>query len=76
MVVFSASLLRDIGVSVELHNVDTIYLLNHEDCGAYGDMDFTAVDEINQHKNDLEDARKIILDKFPNVEVKLYFGHL
>ena len=57
---FSGSLLRDIEVSVKLHQVSTIYLVNHEDCGAYGSMDFSTRDkEIAQHKKDLEDAKKL-----------------
>lgn len=74
---FPESLLRDIEVSVKLHQVSTIYLVNHEDCGAYGSIDFSTRDkEIAQHKKDLEDAKRIILEKFSVKDVKLYFAEL
>jgi hypothetical protein len=70
-------LLRDTQVSVKLHEADTIYLVNHEDCGAYGDMDFSSRDEeIEQHYKDLRKAREIILENFPDKTVKLYFFEL
>ncbi|MFH0856733.1 MAG: hypothetical protein V1860_02445, partial [bacterium] len=39
------SVMRDTQVSAELHKVETVYLLNHETCGAYGGMNFPSRDE-------------------------------
>jgi len=56
---FLGSLLRDIEVSVKLHKVNTIFLLNHEDCGAYQDINFNSrQEELKQHKKDLRYTKK------------------
>ncbi len=60
-----------------MHNAEIIYLLNHEDCGAYSGMNFSFRDEeLSQHKKDLAGAKEIILQKFPGKKVKLYFAEL
>jgi hypothetical protein len=70
-------LLRDAEVSAKLHDAKFIYLVNHEDCGAYGDMNFSSrEEELEQHYKDLRAAKEIILENFPDKEVKLYFGEL
>lgn len=71
------SILRDAGVSAELHKVEKVYLLNHETCGAYGSMNFSSRDEeSHQHYADLHEAREIILKEFPHLKVNLYFAEL
>lgn len=61
---FRKSLLRDIEVSINLHEIITLYLINHEDCGGYQDLEFdTKEEEINQHKDDLEETKKILKKK-------------
>ena len=74
---FKASLLRDSEVSTKLHNCSFIYLVNHEDCGAYGSMEFSNRDEeLDQHKSDLLEAKRILSENFPGTEVEIYFGYL
>lgn len=74
---FDFSLLRDAEVSAKLHSAKIIYLLNHEDCGAYSGMNFaTREEELEQHYNDLMIAKKIILARFPEAEIRLYFAEL
>lgn len=74
---FDFSLLRDVEVSVKLHSAKIIYLLNHEDCGAYSGMNFaTREEELEQHYNDLAIAKKIISARFPEAEIRLYFAEL
>ena len=74
---FFKSILRDSAVSAKLHEADTIYLLNHEDCGAYGSMSFASrEEEFAQHEADLAAAKKIILKKFPDKKVELFFAEL
>jgi carbonic anhydrase len=73
------TLLRDIGVSVNLHKAKTIYLINHEDCGAYASLAFkTRDEELDQHYKDLRAAQKILMDKFyyPGIQVALRFAEL
>ncbi len=74
---YNECLLRDCEVSAKLHEARTIFLVNHEDCGAYAEVNFSSrEEEIAYHYNDLKIAREIILEKFPNKEVKLYFAEL
>lgn len=71
------SLIRDLAVSVQLHSVKNIYLINHEDCGAYADFKFASrTAELKQHSDDLKVAVKLIKKEFPGVGVKLYFAEL
>lgn len=70
-------LLRDGLVSVKLHEAKTIYLVNHEDCGAYSEFNFSSrEEELKQHYHDLKEAKKTILENFPGKDIKLYFGEL
>ncbi len=71
------ALLRDLRVSVELHQVKTICLIAHEDCGAYRGFQFRSKeDERRQHRDDLQEARRLILQEFPRLDVALYFAEL
>ena len=74
---FENSLLRDIRVSVELHSAGTVYLVHHEDCGAYGAIVFETRDaEIEQNYSDLRAARDLLQREFPGVNVELRFAEL
>ena len=74
---FCECLFRDSRVSAVLHSIKTIYLVNHEDCGAYGALNFASKDEeFAKHAQDLRDAKKKINERFPEVEVKLFFAYL
>lgn len=64
------SLLRDLAVSVHLHQVRAVYLVNHEDCGAYGHFGFASrEEELRQHTQDLRAARDVLEKRFPGVAV-------
>lgn len=74
---FDVSLLRDLDVSTRLHGVTTIYLIGHENCGAYGRLYFAdRTSELDRHFADLREARAIIHDRFPDVAVELRFAEL
>ncbi len=74
---FFKSLLRDIRSSIKLHDIKTIHLVNHEDCGLYRYMNFPSRKEnLEQHKKDLKKAREVISREFPEIEVKLYLAEL
>ena len=74
---FDESLLRDIDVSVNLHQVKTVHLVNHEDCGAYGEYAFASREsEFARHRTDLLLAREMIRRRFPDVKIVLAFGEL
>lgn len=74
---FDTSVLRDAEVAAKLHEAHTVYLINHEDCGAYAGMDFSdREEELEQHFSDLREARKMIEENFPGKNIKLFFGYL
>lgn len=71
------TIIRDLAVSVNLHDAKKIYLINHEDCGAYSAIKFANRDEeCGKHIDDLKNAKDIIIKEFPGIEIKLYFGEL
>lgn len=60
-----------IELSKKLHDISEVYLMNHEDCGAYGEAGTS-----EKHAEDLKSAKEKILEKYPNLEVKLLYIHL
>lgn len=68
--------LGDIRIAVEKHGVRRVVLTAHRDCGAYGgSASFASRDEeYERHRRDLEAAREVIAQEFPDVAVELgYF---
>lgn len=60
-----------IELSKRLHNVKRIVLVNHEDCGAYGEEG-----TIERHKSDLEKVKNELLEKYPEIQVECYLAKL
>lgn len=60
-----------IDISKRLHDIRKVVLVNHEDCGAYGEAG-----TINRHKNDLDKARKQVLEKYSDMLVECYIAKL
>lgn len=56
-------------VSTSLHKPDSIYIFDHEDCGAYGDNNSPAI-----HLANLTKAKKILLEKHANKKVKIFIA--
>lgn len=67
---FSA-IMSQIDLSVKLHGVKKIILMNHEDCGAYGE---SGTEE--NHRQDLLSAAQTVKSKYPDLTVETYFVHL
>ncbi len=60
-----------------LHQIKEIYLVNHEDCGAYGlECVPDSEEERARHWVDLKAAKELVARKIPGVEVLTYFLHL
>ncbi len=57
-------ILEQINISIKLHHINEVYLINHEDCGAYGEEG-----TFEKHKEDLLLARDILKQKFPTLKV-------
>ncbi len=64
-------ILGQVEISYKLHHIKEAVLINHEDCGAYGEESTP-----EKHAEDLKNAKAKILEKFPNVEVETYYLHL
>ncbi|HBV58206.1 MAG TPA: hypothetical protein DEB73_03025 [Candidatus Magasanikbacteria bacterium] len=71
-------ILRQIEISSNLHKISQVILMNHTDCGAYGGRDafVTSEDEHSQHVGDMQKAKKLILKKFPELEVKIILAKI
>jgi carbonic anhydrase len=68
-----------ISVPVDLHHVQKIVIVNHQDCGAYGgSKKFSGDDEAEQkfHEGELKKAKEKILTKDPDKEVILVYARL
>jgi carbonic anhydrase len=66
-----AFITEQIALSHSLHHIHTVYLINHEDCGAYGKEG-----TFEKHKHDLLLAKKILSAEFPDIEVVPYYETL
>lgn len=60
--------LKQLEISIRLHHIKEVYLINHEDCGAYG-----AQGSFEKHQNDLTEAKKAISAKFPDLKIFLLY---
>jgi len=68
-----------IGVPIDLHHAQTVVIVNHQDCGAYGGskkFDGDANAEQVFHEKELKKAKAIILEKYPDKEVMLVYARL
>src|SRR3989339_1582016 len=65
------TIMGQLDISVRLHQVKEVVLIHHEECGAYG-----AESTHDRHAEDLNKARKNILEKYPNLSVSLFYLHL
>src|SRR5689334_7215452 len=59
-------ILKQVDVSVRLHDIKKAVFINHEDCGAYG-----ATGTAEKHKTDLLAARTKIHVLYPELDVAL-----
>ena len=65
---------QELSISERLHQVEDIYLINHQDCGAYGpEVAKDSKVELETHRSDMLMAKKIIQEKYPQINVHAYF---
>lgn len=60
--------LDQVELSYKLHGIGEVYLINHEDCGAYGEEG-----TFEKHKEDLLFAKEIIARNFRKLKIFLYY---
>lgn len=68
-----------VSVPCDLHHAKKLVIVNHQDCGAYGgSKEFNGDDEVEQkfHQTELTKAKKIILNKYQNLQVILVYAKL
>lgn len=72
-----AFVLKQIGLSIKLHQASRVVLMTHEDCGAFGGSAAFAHDsgkEREHHRLVLTAARRAVEERFPGIEVETYFA--
>lgn len=62
---------KQIEVSKRLHDIKEVVLVNHEDCGAYGEAGTP-----EKHAQDLKSAAEKIKAEFPDINIKSFYLHL
>ena len=65
------TILGQIEISKRLHDIKKVVLINHEDCGAYGEQGTP-----EKHSEDLKNAATKIKELHPDLEVETYYLHL
>lgn len=61
-------ILTQIEIAKRLHHIKKVVLINHEDCGAYGEAGTP-----EKHAQDLATAREQILSRFTDLLVDTYY---
>lgn len=62
------SILKQVEISHRLHQIRKAILINHEDCGAYGQEG-----TLKRHQADLIEAEKKLEALFPDIDVETYY---
>lgn len=65
------TILKQVEISKSLHHINKVLLINHEDCGAYGEA---GTEE--KHIEDLKNAAGGIKAEFDDLDVEKYYLHL
>ena len=63
--------LKYVQLAVQIHGIQTVCLINHEDCRAYG-RDGT----YKRHRQDLLDTSSKLRALFPQLDVETFYLHL
>lgn len=71
-------ILKNFEIAFDLHNVDRVILVNHEDCGAYGGSKAhpSREKEISFHEGELKKAVGILGKKYPHKQIEGYLAML
>lgn len=62
---------KQVEISERLHHIKKVILINHEDCGAYGQAGTP-----EKHSEDLKNAAVKIKTQYPDLEISAYYLHL
>ncbi len=65
------TILGQIDIAVKLHHIKKVVLINHEDCGAYGETS-----TLQKHAEDLKAAKAKVNEVYPELAAEIYYLHL
>lgn len=68
-------------ISYNLHHVGKVVIIDHQDCGAYNlsvepNLSQDSVRELQVHREYLTQAYRAIRERYPDLDVQLYFANL
>lgn len=63
--------MRQIDIAKRLHHIKEVIIINHLDCGAYGNIFKDKDEERHRHETDLAKARAMIYEKSPDLKVRM-----
>lgn len=71
-------ILKQIELSIKLHNTKTLYIMHHTDCGAYGGHKAFAnlEDEKAKYLADMIKAREVIKSVIPDLEIRFVLADI
>lgn len=70
-------IMGQIDIAYRLHHIKKVVLINHQDCGAYGEENFPDTQtEYLKHIKDLKSAKAKVTQNYPTLEVETYYLHL
>lgn len=72
------SVLKQLTISVRLHNPEEVILVNHTDCGAYGGSQAfgSPSEEYEFHVEELKKAKEAVLAKYPLLKAKMLLAKI
>lgn len=71
------TVMKQVDISVRLHDVKKIYFIHHEDCGAYGEENFPDSEhELERHSRDLLEAVGRVKEQYPKIKTKAFYLRL
>ncbi|MGB9662109.1 MAG: carbonic anhydrase [Moorellaceae bacterium] len=62
--------------SIKLHQIEEVYLLHHEDCGAYALGELPSAEQLKHQYPDMRQAARILQERYPNLKIHLGFLYL
>ncbi|SMC00059.1 hypothetical protein SAMN00808754_3248 [Thermanaeromonas toyohensis ToBE] len=65
-----------IETSIRLHQIKEVYLIHHEDCGAYGLGNLPVEEQLKRQEEDMRQAAQVIKARYPHLVIHLVFVHL
>ena len=65
----------NLSISVKLHNIKKLIVINHRDCGAAkiinGKKEFSDINETKVHRNSFQKIKKTFKKKYPKLSIEL-----